>query len=190
MRNNVLISLLCNMIVIFVALYYIPFLGVFLIILRYIIYYSDNRKNTTSTYLLVLGAMLLMPKLIKFISNKINYSLDNVPYFNKLVESNIYNVDVVNYSKLLITVGIIYLVISTILSMIIDKTRYSVKNYVEKQEKKHYEITKENDMKMQEKREIAKNTTVVICPYCGGDNMFPSNKGVCKYCRKYIESNK
>ena len=96
MRNNVLISLLCNMIVIFVALYYIPFLGVFLIIIRYIIYYSDNRKNTTSSYLLVLGAMLLMPKLIKFVSDKISYSLDNVPYFNKLIESNIYNVNVVN----------------------------------------------------------------------------------------------
>ena len=40
---------------------------------------------------------------------------------------------------------------------------------------------------MKEKREKAKNTHIVYCPYCGADNMLTSNVGRCKYCRRRIE---
>ena len=42
-------------------------------------------------------------------------------------------------------------------------------------------------MKMQEKRERAKNTHVVYCPYCGADNMLTEKTGICKFCRRKIE---
>ncbi len=46
---------------------------------------------------------------------------------------------------------------------------------------------KENDLKMQEKREKAKNTHVVHCPYCGSDNMLTEQTETCKFCRRKIE---
>ena len=43
-----------------------------------------------------------------------------------------------------------------------------------------------NDLEMKEKREKAKNSRVVNCPYCGADNLIYNNVGTCKFCRKKI----
>ena len=72
--------------------------------------------------------------------------------------------------------------------MIVDKTKSSVRSYIANQEKRNDEISRKNDLIMKEKREIAKNTNVVICPYCGADNMLTAKTGTCKYCRRKIES--
>ena len=41
---------------------------------------------------------------------------------------------------------------------------------------------------MKEKREIAKNTHVIHCPYCGADNLFTEQIGTCKFCRRKTRS--
>ena len=187
MRNNILIRLLCSIPVILILLYFLPFLGVCLIIFRYIVYYSD-RRIVTPYYLISTGLIILLPKLLKFLFDKFEYSADNIQYFNKIINSELYKVDFISYSKLLITVGIIFLILSSIISMIVDKTKSSVISYIENQERKNDEISRKNDLIMKEKREIAKNTNVVICPYCGADNMLTAKTGTCKYCRRKIES--
>lgn len=188
MRNNILIRLLCSIPVILILLYFLPFLGVCLIIFRYIVYYSDRRRIVTPYYLVSTGLIILLPKLLKFLFDKFEYSAVNIPYFNKIINSELYKVDFISYSKLLITVGIIFLILSSIISMIVDKTKSSVRSYIANQEKRNDEISRKNDLIMKEKREIAKNTNVVICPYCGADNMLTAKTGTCKYCRRKIES--
>ena len=74
------------------------------------------------------------------------------------------------------------------ISSIFNKLELFISSYISEREKKDFEIRKENDMKMQEKREALKNTHVVHCPYCGADNMLTSNIGTCKYCRRRIEA--
>ncbi len=187
MRDNILIRMLCSIPIILVLLYFLPFLGVCLIIFRYIVYYSDRRRIVTPYYLVSTGIIILIPKLLKFIFNSFEYNADNIPYFNKIINSELYKVNFIDYSKRLITVGIIFLIISSIVSMIVDKAKNSVRSYIENQEKRNAEISRKNDMIMKEKREIAKNTNVVICPYCGADNMLTGKTGTCKFCRRKIE---
>ncbi len=186
MRDNILIRMLCSIPIILVLLYFLPFLGVCLIIFRYIVYYSDRRRIVTPYYLVSTGIIILIPKLLKFIFNSFEYNADNIPYFNKIINSELYKVNFIDYSKRLITVGIIFLIISSIVSMIVDKAKNSVRSYIENQEKRNAEISRKNDMIMKEKREIAKNTNVVICPYCGADNMLTGKTGTCKFCRRKI----
>lgn len=187
MRDNILIRMLCSIPIILVLLYFLPFLGVCLIIFRYIVYYSDRRRIVTPYYLVSTGIIILIPKLLKLIFNSFEYNADNIPYFNKIINSELYKVNFIDYSKRLITVGIIFLIISSIVSMIVDKAKNSVRSYIENQEKRNAEISRKNDMIMKEKREIAKNTNVVICPYCGADNMLTGKTGTCKFCRRKIE---
>ena len=99
MRDNILIRMLCSIPVILALLYFLPFLGVCLIIFRYIVYYSDRRRIVTPYYLVSTGLIILLPKLLKFIFDKFEYSADNIPYFNKIINSELYKVNFIDYSK-------------------------------------------------------------------------------------------
>lgn len=171
MRDNILLKILCSIPVILVILYFIPFLGVCLLIFRYIVYYYDKRRISTPYYLVSIGLIILIPKLVQYIFKIFNLKTSIIPYFDTIINSNLYNIDFIKYSKLLIIVGIIFLIITSIVSSFVDKTKSYVKSYITNQEKRNDEISRKNDLIMKEKREMAKNTSVVICPYCGADNM-------------------
>lgn len=188
MRDNIFLKILCSIPVILVILYFIPFLGVCLLIFRYIVYYYDKRRISTPYYLVSFGLIILIPKIIKYIFKIFNLKTSIIPYFDTIINSNIYNDNFIKYSKLLIILGIIFLIVTSIVSSIIDRTKSYVKSYITNQEKRNDEISRKNDLIMKEKREIAKNTSVVICPYCGADNMLTEKTGTCKYCRRKIES--
>ena len=91
------------------------------------------------------------------------------------------------YSKLLITTGVIFLIISFIINSILYKLENSIKSYISNQEKREAEISQKNNLIMKEK---VKNTSVVYCSYCGADNMLTCHIGTCKYCRRKIKSKK
>ena len=182
MDNNKFLKLLCSLPIILIAIYFIPFLGICLILFRYYMYKSNKYYNTP-IYLLICGLILLIPYTINFFTRMLNIE---VTYINNLISSNIYG-NLINYSKRLITISIIFLILSVILKNIFNKVSGSIRNYIEQDLKKDYEIRKENDLKMQEKREKAKNTHVVHCPYCGSDNMLTEKIGTCKFCRRKIE---
>ena len=188
MRNNLFIKLLCSIPVILVVLYFIPFLGVCLILFRAYIYRNKNIK--TYVLLLVCGLLILIPKLIDSIIKMLNNNNIKIPYLNSIITSNIYT-KLLNYSKFLIIIGVVFIILSYIFNNVFNKIssklNSGIKNYMEKDVRKDYEIRKENDLKMQEKREKAKNTHVVHCPYCGSDNMLTEQTGTCKFCRRKIE---
>ena len=99
-----------------------------------------------------------------------------------------YNINFINYSKLLICIGIIFLIISFALTAIFNKLNIGILNYISKQEKMDTKISRENDMKIKIKQEKAKNTSYVKCPYCGSDNLLSEKFGICQYCRRKIEN--
>ena len=189
MSENKFFKLLCSLPVVLIVLYFVPFLGICLILFRYYVY-RENKCYKTPALLLVCGILLLIPKLIDSIIKILKLDNIEIPYLNSIITSDIYT-KLLSYSKLLVTVGIIFLILSFIFRNVFNKLssklNSEIRNYMEQDLKKEYEIRKENDMKMQEKREKAKNTHVVHCPYCGSDNMLTEQTGTCKFCRRKIE---
>ena len=132
MKNNLLFKILSSLPIILISLYFIPFLGVCLILLRYFI----------------------------------------------------------NYSKRLICVGVIFLIISFVLNTIFDKVssklNSGIRNYINETQRRDAEISRKNDMEIKIKQEKAKNTSYVKCPNCGSDNLLGEKYGTCKYCRSKL----
>jgi len=183
MKNNLIVRLLCSLPVILIVMYFIPFLGICLVLFRYFVY---NKKHySTAITLVVCGLLILLPKFINYVIGLIKID-NNIPYLREVLEANVYT-KLLSYSKLLIIVGVIFIVLSYIGNMITTKLGSALGNYFKEEQRKEYEISEKNDLKMKEKREIAKNTHFVKCPNCGGDNTVIGNVGKCKYCRKDIE---
>lgn len=188
MSENKFLRLLCSIPICLLVLYFIPFLGVCLTLFRFYIY--RNRKYySTSVFIIVFGALLWIPKLIDFIIKTAKINVE-IPYLNTILTSDLYP-KFISYSKFLICFGVIILILSVIFrnayNKLMNKLNSGVRNYIQQDMQKDYEIRKENDMKMQEKREIAKNTHVVKCPNCGSENMLTAQTGTCKFCRQHLE---
>ena len=115
----------------------------------------------------------------------------NIPYMNDFINSSLYQEKLIHYSKLLISLGIIFLILTMImknlLNQLMGKLNTEMQKYIIKNEQREAEIFQKNDLILKEKREKAKNTHVVYCPYCGSDNMLTEKIGTCKYCRRKIE---
>ncbi len=186
MKNNLLFKILASLPVILLTLYFIPFLGVILILFRFFIY--SNKKISTSIFITLIGILILIPKIINFILDIFKIDINKVPYLQDVLNSNLYNIEFINYSKLLICIGIVFLIISFILTTLFNKLNSNILNYISKQEKRDAEISRENDMKIKIKQEKAKNTSYVKCPYCGSDNLLEEKFGICEYCRRKIEN--
>lgn len=183
--TNKFFRLLCSLPIILVTLYFLPFLGVCLLLFRFYLY--KGRTNfKTSFILLILGLVLLLPKYIDMIFNLLKVKDLTIPYLDTIITSDIYP-NVLKYADRLITIGVIFLILSFIFRQAFSGISAGIKNYMVNDLNKDYEIRKANDLKMQEKREAAKNTHVVHCPYCGSDNMLTSNTGICSFCRRRIE---
>lgn len=185
MRDNIFLRLLTSIPIILIFLYFIPFLGICLIILRQFIY-NNKKRISTPIILIIFGILILVPIGLNLIFNLIKFDKTVIPYFNEIINSQIYTTNLIKYSKLLITTGIVLLIISFIINSIYQKLENNLKTYISNQEKKDAEISKKNDLIMKEKREKAKNTHVVHCPYCGSDNMLTEQTGTCKFCRRKI----
>lgn len=173
---------LCSIPVILVFLYFIPALGIFLLLIKYFAY-STNTK-LSPIVLIGTGLILLLPKFAYSIGNVINYEMNSIPYFNNIITSDIYNIKIINYCKLLIVVGIIFV----ILNFFFNKLVNLVKSYFSNMQKRDYEIAKKNDLIIKEKQEKARNTSFVSCPHCGADNILTGKTGICKYCRRTIQT--
>lgn len=187
MKNNLFLKILCSIPLILLFLYFIPFLGICLLILRFLTYTESSKKNT-AVILVVLGVFLLIPKILEKVLIIFNYDVNKILYLGDIVNSNIYNHGIIDFSKTLLIIGILYSIMNFIYSELLSKVSRGIQNYIKQDLKQGYEVRKENDMKMREKREIAKNTHVVYCPYCGSDNLLSEQTGTCKFCRRKIEN--
>lgn len=189
MNENKIFKILCSIPVILITLYFIPFIGVILILFRYYVY-RNEKYYKTPLILLICGLLLLIPRVVNSVIKILKFNVEDVPYLKVVLDSAIY-LKLLSYSSYLIIVSIIFLIISFIfrntISKINDIISSQIFNYGSKLQEDSYKIRKENDLIMQEKRERAQNTHVVYCPYCGSDNMLTEKTGTCKFCRRKIE---
>ena len=193
MKNNIICKILSSMLLILIMLYFIPFLGICLLLFRYFMY-NEKKRIGTSIIIVLIGVLIIIPKIFSLIFNVIELDNDIVMYLNNIINSEIYSINLTNYSKLLICVGIISLVLLYVGKIIINKINSKVNNgiikYIDKNEERNREIAKENDLEIRIKQEKAKNTGYVKCPNCGSDNLIGDKFGTCKYCRsKLINKN-
>lgn len=188
MKNSLMVKILCSYLVIFLALYFLPVVGILLILFRYFVY-RDVSNNNVPAILLIIGVLLTIPRLLKYLVDTFNPEL-KIPFLQEIMVSNVY-FEMWDFSKLLITLGVVLFILSYIYEGVSKKISSelggSLKKFIEDDLKKDEQIRRENDMKMQEKREKAKNTHVVYCPYCGSDNMLTESTGTCKFCCRKIE---
>ena len=185
MNNNIFLKLISSIPVILLSIYFVPFLGVCLIILRYFVY--NNKKIFTPSLLIILGLLLLIPRILNELFDIIDFDSSKILYFNNIVDFSIYNIKVVGYAKTLLIIGVIFLIITLFFNSLLCKLEKFIYNYICISEEKNSDIREKNDLLMKEKRERAKNFRVVYCPKCGADNILTSNVGVCKYCRSKLE---
>ena len=189
--NNKIIKILCSLPVIFIFLYFIPFVGICLILLRAFIYKKKN-KISTPIILIGVGILIYIPKILNSLLKLFKIEINNIPYLKDILTSNLYNQNFLDYSKYLITAGVILLIISVILKNIIQKVENkidtSMQNYIKQSVKQDAEISKQNDMEIKLKQQKAKNTSYVKCPSCGSDNLLSEKFGTCKYCRSSLEN--
>lgn len=168
-------GILANIILILLVLYFLPFLGICLLIFRKF-YFKNQNKGFDNYLLLIVG-------LIIFIINNLNVT---IPYISEFFKTDMF----LKYSKRLITLGVIFIIIHYLVKRWLNYLVNFVQNYLRESEKQDLEIKAQNDLKMQEKREKAKNTKYIKCPYCGADNLVSEKIGVCSYCRRKITNQK
>lgn len=121
MNSNKFIKIICSLRVIFISLYFIPFLGICLGILRQFIY-TNKSKSSTSISIITLDILILIPMLLNLILNLVNVNINEFN-LNEIIESKIY-VNLVNYSKFLPCFGIILLISSFVFKSLIEKYKH------------------------------------------------------------------
>lgn len=183
MEKKFFIKVITSLPVILIFMYFIPFIGIALMILRTIL--KDNfNKITDEIIMICIGVLLMIPKLIIVGSEFLKINIDKL---NSYISFDIYIFNLYKYGSRLIIFGVIYLIILILCKKILNIIGISMNSYIREQQNANYKIAKENDMKMREKQERAKNTKIIKCPYCGASNIIQANIGVCKYCRKEIK---
>lgn len=182
MKKNIFIKTISSLPMILISMYFAPIIGIVLMILRTIL--KDNLKKISDAVIMIsIGILIIVPK---WISIMCEYLKINIGEFNSYIGSNIY-ILIYKYGTLLITFGVIYLIILIIYNKLSNKIKTSMNSYISEQQKIDYKINKENNLKIKEQQERAKNAKVIKCPYCGASNIIHSNIGICKYCRKEIK---
>ena len=185
MQNNLIIRILCSAPVILAALYFLPVLGICLIILRYI---ASNRDRDRLPYLLMgLGVALWIPKLAALVCRWIQVDTKTIPYLSDLNGSEIYGTSLINYSEVLLITGAVFLIMSILFKKMLQKLKEMFMQYIHSEQQKNYEIDQKNNLKIKEKQLRAKTTHIVYCPHCGASNILTEKTGICEYCHSKIE---
>ncbi|MBE6149194.1 MAG: hypothetical protein E7170_00540 [Firmicutes bacterium] len=179
--NSKFLKLISSIPVILIVLYFLPFLGICLTVLRCFVH-RKGKLLDFSKILILVGILILVPKGVQMLFNLVNFEFN---YLNDLINLEIYN-KLIKYSKFILTYGIILIIIYSIFKGAFDKLKSGIGSYIEQTEKTNYEISKENDLKIKEKQERAKTTRAVHCPFCGGDNILTEKTGKCKFCRRTL----
>lgn len=185
MRTNKFLRILCSMPIILITLYFIPVLGICLLIARIFIF---NRGRKIFIPIFITGLVILLPIGLNFILNIININTDTIPYLNNLINSDIYKTNLINYSKILISVGVVFIILEGILEKLGTKLGNIIRTKMQERDRRDDEITRQNDMKIKIMKEEVKNTGYVKCPNCGADNILREKYGTCKYCRSKLEN--
>ena len=189
MRNNILAKYLLSLPVILVVTYFVPVLGILMLIPRKILV-GKTRWNTGLVFIII-SCILYIPKLLEYIRDV--FKIEKIPYLNDILGNDIYKT-LLSRSKLLLIVGIVLIIIGAIISKAMEGIKQNAlkgfSDYINNIEKRDEEIAEKNDLKIREKRENAKNTHFVHCPHCGASNTIIGDVGKCSFCKQSISAKK
>ena len=177
MSDKLIYKIMFSIPVILIAIYVAPAVGIILIIAKQFI--TNKKWYSTPIALLIFSGIIYIPQILHRIVNLFNIKLD---FIDKIISSSDY-VGILNYSKTLFTIGFVMLILSAILSKVIENIGNKTNEVFDNHQKKQYEINKENDLKIKEKQLRSKTTSVVICDNCGASNVVTGKAGICPYCR-------
>lgn len=187
--KNLFLKLICSLPSILLFLYFLPFIGIGLILVR-ALFYRNQRKIAVPITLICIGILLFFPEISKFIFELFNVENEYTTVVENVVNMELYENNLIPYAKCLISAGIILLLLSLLLKTLCQQIGKSIQNYAKENLKQEAKISKENDLKIKIKQEKAKHTNYVKCPYCGSDNLLSEKFGTCQYCRRKIENKK
>ena len=182
MNSNNMLKILCSLPVILLFLYFVPLVGVCLIVLRCFTY-RGSKKQFISNSLIIIGILILIPRIV---GEVVSFLKQDIHYLNDVLASDIY-IKLFDYSKFILIIGIILLIVSAIFKAVSNKISNIASSYLNNYQKEMTEVSKQNDMEIKLKQERAKTTRVVYCSNCGADNIVTEKVGKCKYCRQDIQ---
>lgn len=187
---NNFIKLICSLPVILVVLYFVPVLGVLMLIARYFIYGNRHFYRAPIT-LIIIGLLCLLPRGLDAAIHSFNLSF-TVPYLSEIISHELYP-KFADYGKFIFILGVVVLIVSYLLRSLINtvssKISRAVGEYASVKQQEELEIRKENDLKLREKEITSAQKTphAVKCPHCGKTNSIIGTAGKCKSCRSAIE---
>lgn len=181
-KNNKLISLLVSLPIILLFLYFIPFLGICLLIANFVVNFH-KKKNLINWHIGLAGLAFLIPKAIETILFYLKININQVPILKDIIASNLYQQNILQYAKLLIIIGVISYIISYFIDKIYNNMRQSLHRALDRREKRMEKVTKENDMIVKKRKIRAQNTKLIECPNCGAEVLVDEYTTICPYCR-------
>ena len=187
---NGLVKLICSLPVVLIVLYFLPVLGVIMVIARYFIY-SERHFFRTPVVLMLAGLILLVPRGLQLATENFNLGF-TIPHLSDILNFELYP-KLADYGQFILIVGVVILIVSYLLKSFIsglsNNIRSMMSQYASTKQAEEVEIRKENDLKLREKEITSKQKTphVVKCPHCGKTNSITGTVGKCRSCRSAIE---
>ena len=86
---NNLFKILCSLPIILIALYFVPFLGICLLLFRYYVYRSTKKYYSFLLCLILCGFLILVPEMVVSIIKILNLNI-KIPYLSSIATSDIY----------------------------------------------------------------------------------------------------
>ena len=188
--TNGLVKLICSLPVVLIVLYFLPVLGVIMVIARYFIY-SERHFFRTPVVLMLAGLILLVPRGLQLATENFNLGF-TIPHLSDILNFELYP-KLADYGQFILIVGVVILIVSYLLKSFIsglsNNIRSMMSQYASTKQAEEVEIRKENDLKLREKEITSKQKTphVVKCPHCGKTNAITGTVGKCRSCRSAIE---
>lgn len=148
--GNKLLRFFCSLPVVLVITYFIPFLGVFLLICRLYVY-REIKCYKTWILMFLFAIIIALPKFVSYILITFNLTNINIPYLSEINISDVY-LRLMEYSKMIVIISVVFFVLTLILKNVLKNLIYKINSSIIESERKHANIIKENDLIMREKR--------------------------------------
>lgn len=191
---NSFTKLLLSIPVILLILYFLPVLGVIMLIARYFVYGSKHYYRAPIV-LLIVSLILLIPHGLELAMANFGIELA-IPYFKEFIGLGIYP-KIIEYAERIFIIGVVTLVVSAIIKTVGEKIAAklsgklsgTLSNYFNQKEQTKREEIKLRTVEAEERIENSKKSVphVVKCPNCGKVNSITGTSGKCNSCRTPIQ---
>ena len=191
---NSFMKFLLSIPIILLVLYFLPILGVIMLIARYFIYGSRHYYRAPIV-LLIVALILLIPHGLELAMANFGVEL-TIPYFKEFISLGIYP-KIIEYAERIFIIGVVTLIVSAIIKTVgqkitaklSSKLSGALSNYFNQKEQTRREEIKLRTTEAEERIENSKKNIphTVKCPNCGKVNSITGTVGKCKSCRTPIQ---